>query len=71
MDKGGALWGVARGILREIHRLGAVHVDVRRQNVLVDKGGKFWWIDFGLAKVSRNAEDFVNELQAMNEIRLK
>ncbi len=44
-----SLLGRAALRLDGIHRAGFVHRDVKAANVLIDKAGRPWWIDFGIA----------------------
>mgnify|MGYP000199937573 FL=1 len=43
-----------RESLKKDQKMGALHGDVRRQNVLVENGGRVWRIGFVLALISEN-----------------
>ena len=65
--------GVRRN-LRELHECGVVHGDIHARNWQVervsDKDGnehwKVWLIDFGLAKFSRDSDDFAAEIEQVD-----
>lgn len=40
--------------LHEVHSRGIVHRDIKPSNIIVDKSGRAWLTDFGIAKVSNS-----------------
>ncbi len=51
--------------LARMHALGIVHGDFTPANIIVDKKGKIWTIDFGLAEFSKSNEERAIDLLLM------
>lgn len=56
--------------LNAIHAFGMLHGDIRRDNILVPKGGRrgVRFIDFGFARSTSSAEDCRKELAQLQDI---
>lgn len=51
----------------KLHSIGIVHGDLTTSNMILDKTGKLFLVDFGLAKYSGKAEDKAVDLHLLEE----
>jgi Protein kinase domain len=54
--------------INRIHQKGIVHGDIKLENIVADKNGKAFLIDFGFARSSSRAEDRLSDLEALHRI---
>jgi serine/threonine protein kinase len=55
--------------LEHAHQLGVIHRDVKPSNLLVDRQGKLWVVDFGLARLPQTDQDLTRTGDVLGTLR--